>query len=1151
MHDHPNGPPSASNQPSSDRSSSEGPGEDRPEGGILSYFTRHRTLANLLLVLMIVAGLAASTRIRAQFFPDVVISEISVSVAWSGAGAEDVDRGIVQVLEPALLTVDGVTDATSRASEGSARLSLSFEPGHDLMQAAEDVQAAVDSVNNLPAEAEDPVVRRSAWRDQVTDVVISGPVSLDQLGRFADEFVTRLFAEGITRTTIRGLADPQILVEIPSVALIRHDVTLSEVAQAISSAVQTSPAGDVGAGTARVRTGTEARSPEAIAALVLRQGVEGERLTVGDLADVRAEAADRGQATFVGPFPAMTVRVDRNDTGDAIRMQADVERVVAEMLPSLPPEMQIELVRARAEQISGRLALLLDNALMGLGLVVVLLFLFLNARTAFWVAAGIPVALLAAIGVMYAFGLTLNMISLFALIITLGIIVDDAIVVGEHADFRARHLKEPPMVAAERAARRMSMPVIASTLTTVIAFAGLTVVGGRFGEMIADIPFTVIAVLLASLVECFLILPNHMGHALAASAREAWYDWPSRQVNRGLGWFTRHIMAPFTRAVLAGRYVVLALAVLLLSLQAASFLRGDLQFRFFSGPEQASVNGNFAMLPGATREDSLAMMREMQRATETVAARLETEHGSNPVLFALAEIGGGAGRGLASAENKDADLLGGISIDLVDPDFRPYSSAVFVSALQEEVRPHPLLEELSFRGGRFGPGGDALSVDLAGGDAETLKAAAEAMKTALAAYPEVSALEDSLAYDKEELILNLTPQGHALGLSMEDLGRTLRDRLNGIEAATFAEGPRSATIRVELPETELTADFLESTLIRVAARTYVPLADVVTVESRSGFSTIRRENGLRIVSVTGDVSEDDPARAAEVQRALVEEILPRIEADYGVTTRERGLAEQQRDFLGDAQLGLILCLLGIYLVLAWVFASWSRPFVVMSVIPFGLTGALWGHLWWDVPLSLFSVVGLIGMTGIIINDSIVLITTIDEYSARRGLYPAIVAAVRDRLRPVLLTTLTTVLGLAPLLYERSSQAEFLKPTVITLVYGLGFGMVLVLVLVPAVLAIQMDIGKRLRALRRAARIQRPEARPARHLLAGAALGMVLLFAVTLGAAVVTGALPGFWSALMPGITALPAPAAGFGLFLLGAAGLALASWATARLAFRG
>ncbi|MFN4160146.1 MAG: efflux RND transporter permease subunit [Gemmobacter sp.] len=1115
---------------------------DRGPGGLLSYFTRHRTLANLLLVVMIVAGIAASSRIRAQFFPDVVVSEVSVSVTWQGAGAEDVDRAIVQVMEPVLLAVDGVARATARSSEGSARMSLEFEPGVDLNRAAEDVQAAVDQVRDLPADADAPVVRRAGWRDQVTDVVITGPVGLDQLGRFADEFVTRLFAAGVTRTTIRGIADPQTMVEVPSTSLIRHDITMSEIAQAIAAEVGSSPAGEVSGGSARVRTGTEARSVEALQGIVLRSSPDGTKLTLGEVATVTARAADRGRAVFVGDNPAVTVRVDRSDSGDAIKMQAQVQAVATELQASLPAGVTVDLIRARAELISARLALLLDNALMGLGLVVVLLFLFLNARTAFWVAAGIPVALFAAVAVMHGAGITLNMISLFALIITLGIVVDDAIVVAEHADFRARRLKEPPVVAAENAARRMAMPVVASTITTIIAFAGLVTIGGRFGDLIRDIPYTVIAVLLASLVECFLILPNHLSHALAAKQKEAWYDWPSRQVNKGFRWVRERMMRPFMAVVIRARYPVIAGAVFLLATQAALFIRGDVQFRFFDAPEQSSVTGNFAMLPSATRADTVAMMRELQRATEAVAARLEGEHGLNPVRYALTEIGGGSGRGLSGGEAKDPDLLGGISIELIEPDDRPYSSFAFVAALQEEVRGHPLMEELSFRGGRFGPGGDAISVDIYGAEAQVLKSAAEAVKSALQRFPEASALEDTLAYDKDELILSLTPQGQALGFSIDTLGRALRDRLNGIEAASYPEGTRSATIRVELPAGEISGDFLDRTLMRARPGVYVPLADIVTVTQQSGFSTIRRENGLRVVTVTGDLAGDDPASANEVQRSLREDILPRIEADFGVATRQSGQAEQEREFLGDAQLGLILCLLGIYLTLCWIFASWTRPVVVMSVIPFGLIGAVWGHWYWGLSLSMFSVVGLIGMVGIIINDSIVLVSTIDDYAKKRGLVPAIIDGVADRLRPVLLTTLTTVLGLAPLLFERSSQAIFLKPTVVTLVYGLGFGMVIVLVVVPAVMAVQADVGRQIAALRRALRTRRRGVGQRQRVLTGAAAVMVAgVFAATLGTALVTGALPG-WLAAVPGLAVLPAMTAALGLFLAGTLAILLLVW---------
>ena len=1115
--------------------------------GILSYFARHNTLSNLLLAVMIVAGLAATTRIRAQFFPDIVSSEVSVSVAWQGAGAEDVDHAIVQVLEPALLTIDGVTDATSIASEGSARITLEFEPGVNLSRAAEDVQTAVDGLNTLPADADEPVVRRAAWRDRVTDVVITGPVAVDQLGRFADEFVARLFDQGITRTSIQGLADPEITVEVPSVNLIRHDVTMAQIATAIAAETQSSPAGDVGGGASRVRTGQEARTADQIRAIVLRQASDGTSLTVGDIAQVRKEPADRGRATYVGQNPAMTVRVDRNDTGDAIRMQANVQSVVDKMTPLLPPEVRVELVRARAEQISGRLELLLDNALLGLGLVVGLLFLFLNARTALWVAAGIPVSLLAAVAMMYAFGLTINMISLFALIITLGIVVDDAIVVGEHADFRARHLGESAIEASENAANRMAMPVVASTLTTVIAFAGLVTIGGRFGTLISDIPFTVIAVLLASLVECFFILPSHMVHALRAAQVDAWYDWPSRQVNKGLAWLIRVAIRPVIAVVIRARAATIALALLLLAMQAAVFISGDLKFRFFNSPEQSSVTGNFSMLPSATRADSFAMMRELQRAGDAVTARYRAEHGLDPTTFVMAQIGGGLGRGLSSAGTKDADLLGAISMELIDPDDRSYTTSTFVADLQDEVNPHPLLEELSFRGGSYGPGGDSLAVDLSGADAETLKAAAEALKTTLAPFPEISALEDSLAYDKEELILSLTPQGQALGFSIDMLGRNLRERLNGIEAATFPDGPRSASVRVELPKSELTADFLESTLLRAGPGVYVPLGDIVTVERRSGFSTIRRENGLRIVTVSGDLTEDDPARAAEVQRALTQDILPKLEQDFGITTHQSGLAEQEREFLGDAALGMLLCLLGIYMVLAWVFASWTRPVVVMAIIPFGLIGAIYGHDAWGVPLSMFSIVGMIGMTGIIINDSIVLVSTIDEYAEKRGLYPAIIDAVADRLRPVFLTTATTVMGLAPLLYERSSQAEFLRPTVITLVYGLGFGFVLVLVLVPAILAVQADIGRQFRALRRGLRSSAAAAGRARTILGVATLAVCLWFAVTLGWVVATGILFAGLAGLMPATGPMTAA---FVLFLAGAGVIVGLAYAAGMLVFR-
>ena len=1114
-------------------------------GGILSYMTRHRTAANLLLLIMLLAGAVSFPQMRAQFFPDVIIDNVTVSVRWDGAGPEDVDRAIVQILEPVLLGIEGVTSTSAKSSEGSARILMEFEPGWDMARGTDDTQIAVDSVaNQFPGDADDPRVSRGFWRDRVTDVVISGPVGVEQLALFADEFVTRLFAAGVTRSSIRGVAAGSTIVEVDSLSLIRHDVSMAQIASAIGEEAKADPAGDV-AGSARIRTGVAKRSARDVAEIVLRSNADGSGLTVGDVASVIEEGVDRNRAYFVGDASAISIRIDRSNQGDAIEIQAQVQGVAEAMMETLPPQVNVELIRTRSEAISARLAMLLENGLQGLGLVLLLLFLFLNVRTAFWVAAGIPAAMAAAIALMYLSGLTINMISLFALIITLGIVVDDAIVVGEHADFRARVLGETPMVAAENAAKRMFTPVFSATLTTVIAFFGLVAIGGRFGDLIADIPFTVIVVLIASLAECFLVLPNHMAHSISTSGRIRWYDLPSHMMNYLLDQFKKFLFRPFIRFIIWARYPVFAAVVLALASQAVLFINGDVQWRFFNAPERGSVTGNFAMAPGATRADSIAQMQAFQKAVEEVGATYTEKYGRSPVDFAMAEIGGNTGRGLAGADTKEPDQLGSIAVELIDADLRPYSSFAFVADLQDAVRRHPLVETISFRGWRSGPGGDALDVQFSGASAQTLKAASEALQTALAQYPEVSAVEDTLAYDKEELILELTPQGQSLGLTIDTLGRILRNRLNGIEAASFPDGPRSATIRVEVPMGELTADFTDRMLIRTAAGDYVPLADIVTVQQRSGFSTVRRENGIQVISVTGDISEDDPARAQAIIAELEETILPKIAEETQVAFNLAGLAEQEDDFRNDATRGLVLTLAGIFMTLAWIFSSWTRPLVVMAIIPFGLVGTIYGHWWHEIPLSLFSVIGLIGMVGIIINDSIVLVTTIDEYAKERGLFPAILDGVTDRLRPVLLTTLTTVLGLSPLLYETSSQAQFLKPTVITLVYGLGFGVILVLIVVPALMAMQADVGAQVASFKRALR-GLLRGRGPRLPFALALVAVLGIFAVTLGWVMLSGGLPVVLLG-MPLAAVLAPLQMGFVLFLAGSAVVLFAVYALSAL----
>ena len=1114
-------------------------------GGIISYFTRHPTLANLILVVLLAAGLITAPKMRNQFFPDVVFETVSVNVKWPGAGAEDIDRSIVQFLEPVLMSIEGVDSTSSQSKEGSTSIKLTFDSGWDMSRATDDIQEAVDSVSELPEDAEDPSVRRGGWRDRVADAIISGPVSFEQLGQFADEMVVRLFAAGVTKTTVSGFAAPETIVEISSINLIKNDLSMVEIAKAIKGEASTDPAGDVTGSNSRVRTGVAKRTAEQIRGIALRSNPDGSKLLIGDVARVSVGEKNRNRAYFVNKDPAISITIERSSQGDAIEIQEIVEDVAAELQSILPARVSIELIRARAEAITGRISILLENGLLGLGLVVLLLFLFLNARTAIWVAAGVPVAMAGAVALMYAAGLTFNMISLFALIITLGIVVDDAIVVGEHADFRFKKLGEDPTTAAENAAKRMASPVFCATITTIIAFFGLVAIGGRFGSLIADIPYTVVVVLLVSFVECFLILPHHMAHALKSASKERWYDFPSRTINKGFEFLKENVFRKLMTLIIRFRYPVIAGALVILCGQAVLLVSGEVKWRFFNSPEQGSISGNFAMLASAKRSDTLEMAEEMQRATSEVALKYEKEFGKSPIEYVLYQVGGNSRR-ISGQEAKDIDLLGALSIELIDADLRPYSSYKFIADLQDAVRRHPMLEVLSFRNWASGPGSDSLDIRFYGANSEVLKKSAESLKGALLKYPEVSGVEDSLSYDKEELILDLTPQGQALGFSIGDLGQVLRDRLNGIEAVTYPDGVRSAKIKVIIPANELTSSFLESTFLRAQGGEYVPLSDIVTVISKIGFSSVKRENGIQLISVTGEIDEDNVDAIEEIEKQLRIEILPKIEQDFGVSSEFSGLAKQESDFLADAQFATIISMVGIFLTLCWVFSSWARPLVIMLIIPFGLVGTIYGHNTWDVPMSMFSIIGLIGMTGIIINDSIVLVTTIDEYAEDRGLIPAIIDGTCDRLRPVILTSLTTILGLAPLLFETSRHAQFLRPTVITLTYGLGFGLLLVLLIVPSLIAVQSDIQKQVVAFRRSLSLQK-KGQALRITIGILSLLVMISFSTNLGAYLYNGSLPELYQRFIPFISQSSGIFHAFSIFMLSVCLLLALSWSIAVL----
>lgn len=1022
----------------------------------VSLFSRHATAANLLMVLVLSFGLYAAGQMRAQFMPDVVSEEITVSIAWENASAEDVSESLISVISPSLMTLDGLDELSAIARDERARFSLTFEPDWDMEKAIEDVESALPSSASLPDSADDPEVERGAWRDRVFDMVVSGDYPAARMEEIGLALEQELLRSGLTSVELRGATTPEISVVLSAGRLAEHGLTLSGLAETISGNVRDGSIGEIESANTPVRAGANRLSIEGLSNLTIDTSTGLVRLS--EIADIKAAEAGSERAFFLEGHPAVSVSVQRGAQGDALEIQDNAMAVAQAFVDRLPEDLSITLIRNQAKDIEARLAILIDNAAFGLILVLIILLVFLSPSAAVWVAAGIPIATAAGMGLMWLTGQSLNMISMFALLICLGIIVDDAIVVAESAEYRRRSRGESRMKAAERAAQRMLAPILASTVTTVVAFMSLQSIGGRFGEFIATIPLVVAAVLMASLLECFLILPRHLGHGLA-SLDQSFLAWPSIKVNALFERLRDKAFKPIVRSLIAGRYAILLLALAATLQGAAMIMNRDVAWRFFDAPQDTTISANIAMRDEATRADTEEMLAEMLRAATVIGAEFEIRYGVNPISVVLTEIGGTSGPGLATADDKDVDLLGSLSIEVIDSDERPYETDSIVQAFEGEMIRPALLETFSFRAGRRGPGGDGLDIALYGYDPENLDMAAEDLKAILAGFPELTGLEDDLTMGSESQVLALTDLGMAMGFDESSLASELRARLSGVEATTFQQGNQTGSILVEIPDEDISSAYLEEILLQSPTGRWVELGEIVTVSSDPSIKVIRSQSGQSVVRVTGEVSTEDALRAEEVLSEIQSDILPEFVAERGLGFEMRGLAQQEQEFLSDAVVGYGICLLLIYMTLVLVLGRWLWPLSIMAVIPVGLTGVIWGHYWWDMSLSIFSIVGFVGMSGIIVNDSIVLITAILERQKEIPVREAIIEATAERLRPVLLTTLTTVLGLAPLLLETSSQAEFLKPMVVTLCFGLSFGFLIVLLVVPALISIQDDIGR--------------------------------------------------------------------------------------------
>ena len=1024
---------------------------------LLERLAGHKVAANVLMLLALVLGVIGLTRMNVQFFPTFELDVISVRVVWSGAAAEDVETGITIPLEERLKTVDGLKRMSSTSAQGVASITLELDEGTDALLALDQVRQRVDEFRNLPRDAETPEVSRVSRYEPIARLLVRGS-SVEELRPWVRRFEQELLAAGIDRVSITGLPEERIAIEIPSAALETLGLSLVEVGDRVGQLARDIPAGIAGEvdGAREIRGLEQRRSADAFAPLAV---VSDERgiVRLDEIATISREARANQLALFERGDSVVELQLQRSENGHSLKAARVLERWLESTRPTLPPSITLEVFDAQWQLISERIELLVKNGLSGLLLVVAVLYFFLPARVALWVMIGIPTAFLATLGLMFFFGGTINMMSLFALIMALGIIVDDAIVVSEDADTH-RHMGEGPSQAAIGGARRMLGPVLASSLTTVAAFLPLMMVGGVIGNILGDIPFVMMAVIAASLLECFLVLPAHLRGALAGPAALQHSALRAR-LDAAFSGFRDGLFRRMVERALAWRGTTVAIACALMVLAIGLIAGGRIGFVFFPTPEGRVIYANATFVAGTPRARTEAFLAELERALFAAEAEL----GGGLVQTAVARLGGTISSG--SGASARGGQLAGIMVELTPPDQREVRNERFLAVWREKLPAVAGIELLTFTARQSGPPGRDINIRLSGDDADALKAAALELAETLTSIPGVSEPEDDMPYGREQLVYRLTPAGEALGLTTETLGRQLRAAFDGALAQLVQVGRDELEVRVMLPRDERSRlDVFERITVSLPDGRFVPLATVASWESRRGFEALRHAQGRLAVEVSAAVASD-VTNANAVQARLEADTLPQLAEKYGFEFSFEGRSADQRETMEDMRAGLVLGLALIYLILVWSFSSWSWPLVVMSAIPLGLAGAIFGHWILDIDLTILSMFGLFGLAGIVVNNSIILVTLFKELQHKGAdLHEALVGATCGRLRAVLLTSLTTIGGLTPLLFEHSLQAQFLIPMATSIAFGLGFSALLVLFFVPALLSLLESVQDWLRGV---------------------------------------------------------------------------------------
>ncbi|MXY25184.1 MAG: efflux RND transporter permease subunit [Acidobacteria bacterium] len=1061
------------------------------KSGGIAWFARNPVAANLMMVFIITSGLIATTAVTEEVFPEVDLDRISIQVPYLGAAPEEVEEGVVLRIEEAIQGIDGIKQIVSTASEGSASVIVELELGADSRRVVDEVKNNVDAITTFPLETEEPIIRELLARNQVVDISIAGQMDIFALKGVGEEVRDELSAlPSITQVDLVSAPPYEISIEVSEVALRRHGMTFDQVADAVRRSSLDLPGGSVrtDGGEILLRTIGQAYRGNEYEDLVLWTRPDGSRLRLGDVANVIDGFEETDQFARFDRAPTVMVSVFRTGDQSALDIAEDVTRYVEDKQAQLPTGVSMVIWQDQAEVLNDRLVLMLRNGATGFVLVFVVLALFLQFRLAFWVSLGIPISFLGAIALMPGFDVTVNVISLFAFILVLGIVVDDAIIVGENI-FRHQENHGDGLRGSIEGAREIAKPVVFAVLTTVAAFMPLMFVPGMMGKIFRVIPLIVVPCLLFSLVESLGILPAHLSHVSKRRRSGAWHSFQQVFAN-GLKSFIRNVYQPLLETALKWRYVTAATGVGTLILTGGMVVGGWTNFQFFPSIEADFMAASVTMPQGTPADVTSQAVEKMEDGAARLRARLLQETGMDYFRHVSTSIGDQpmAARGpgpLGPVQSVSASNLGEVTIELAPAETRSYTSEQLGGMWRDATGAIPEAVDLNFSMSLMTPGDD-VDVQLAGPDVDRLRAAAEAVKGRLAEYTGVYEISDSFRAGKEEMQLGIRPAAETLGLTLQDLGRQVRQAFYGEEAQRIQRGRDDIRVMVRYPRDERRSlGDLENMRIRTPNGGEVPFSQVAQVEPGRGFASIKRVDRNRAVNVTASV---DPAvtSANAVIADLDNRILPELLRDYpGVFYTFEGAQAEQVDAVSGLQRGFVLALLMIFALLAVPLRSYVQPLIIMGAIPFGLVGAIWGHMIMRLDVTMMSMFGLVALTGVVVNDSLVMVDFInraravhadvgrrvrkaggaqpdrDEFDST-GLKLAIREAGSNRFRPILLTSLTTFFGLAPLMLERSMQAAFLVPMAVSLAFGVLFATFITLILVPTAYLILDDIQRGLR-----------------------------------------------------------------------------------------